>query len=662
MGFFSPWYLLGAAAIGLPLWLHLLKHFRSTPHPFSSLMFFEKRIQSSVRHRRLRYLLLLALRVAMLLLLALVFANPYINRTSVVAAGRRMRVIAIDRSFSMRAGDRMEQAKERARQLLQSTPGSELMQVVALDSRVETLTPPAADHKSARGAIDSIQASDRASSFGELVRSLRAMEQTTGMGLDVDFISDMQKTSMPPNFHDLQVGPHTTLRLDSVSKGQVPNWTVESVTAPARVYDPKRVRVEATVAGWQTTAEKRKVSLVLDGKTVETREISVPENGRAQLEFLSFDVPYGMRRGEVRMEPHDALAADDSFPFAIVRSDPQPVLLLYDGDRKRALFYYQAALDSANELGLTLQGVPVQKAIDSDFSRFAFVVLADLQHIDTALEQRLSEYVRRGGAAFVLLGPGSAVARRVPITGQEFTEDHGVQGAALVPAEHPALKGISGLDGVQFFQTARIRPVAGTRVLAKLADGSPLLLEQRLGEGRLLVFAAAFDNLTTDFPLHASFLPFVAQTARYLAGSEETALSVAAGTPLELRRTHDQSAAADVIGPDGRHELSLREASAAAVFEPSRDGFYEIHRADGKRLLAAVHSDRRESDLSPVPAETLSLWAKTGASRQPGTSGAEDRQLRPWPLWPYLLILLVAVVLMESAVASRHLREGGQTS
>jgi hypothetical protein len=178
----------------------------------------------------------------------------------------------------------------------------------------------------------------------------------------------------------------------------------------------------------------------------------------------------------------------------------------------------------------------------------------------------------------------------------------------------------------------------------------------------VLVFGAAFDNLTTDFPLHSSFLPFAAQTARYLSGSEETALSVAAGTPLELRRTNDQSAAADVIGPDGRHELSLREASAAAVFEPSRDGFYEIRRADGKRLLAAVHSDRRESDLTPVRDETLALWAKMGASRHPANLGAEERQLRPWPLWPYLMMLLLAVVLMESAVASRHLREGGQTS
>ena len=68
MGFLAPWFLAGAVAIGLPFWIHLLRQYRSTPHPFSSLMFFERRTQSSIKHRRLRYLLLLSLRVALLLL------------------------------------------------------------------------------------------------------------------------------------------------------------------------------------------------------------------------------------------------------------------------------------------------------------------------------------------------------------------------------------------------------------------------------------------------------------------------------------------------------------------------------------------------------------------------------------------------------------------
>ena len=68
------------AAVGLPVWLHLLRKHRSTPQPFSSLMFFERRTQSSIKHRRLRYLALFALRTLVILLLALAFAQPYINQ------------------------------------------------------------------------------------------------------------------------------------------------------------------------------------------------------------------------------------------------------------------------------------------------------------------------------------------------------------------------------------------------------------------------------------------------------------------------------------------------------------------------------------------------------------------------------------------------------
>src|ERR1700710_499862 len=102
MGFLSPLFLAGLVALGLPLWLHLLRQFRRTPQPFSSLMFFERRIQSSSKHRRLRYLRLLALRLVLLVFLALLFANPFINRASTAVRSRTLTVIVVDRSFSMR--------------------------------------------------------------------------------------------------------------------------------------------------------------------------------------------------------------------------------------------------------------------------------------------------------------------------------------------------------------------------------------------------------------------------------------------------------------------------------------------------------------------------------------------------------------------------------
>ena len=41
MGLFAPWFLAGVVAIGLPIWIHLLKRHRTDPKPFPSVMFFE---------------------------------------------------------------------------------------------------------------------------------------------------------------------------------------------------------------------------------------------------------------------------------------------------------------------------------------------------------------------------------------------------------------------------------------------------------------------------------------------------------------------------------------------------------------------------------------------------------------------------------------------
>src|SRR5208283_2792078 len=351
MGFLAPWFLAGAAMAGLPFYLHLLRQYRATPRPFSSLMFFERRVQSSVKHRRLKYLLLLALRIALLLLLAIAFANPFVNRTAVIAAGKRLTVIAVDRSFSMRHGDRMAQAKRQALQVLNSISGGDPVEVLAVDHSVEVLAAPQAGREAARAAIEAIQPVDLASSYGELARSLRIIEQNTGMRLDVHFMSDMQQTSLPPAFADLQLGPHTVLTLHSVGAAESPNWAVETVVAPARVFDPKQVRVAAIITGWQTPATAKKVLLYLDNKLVASHDITVPANGHAQTEFSSFDVPYGSHRGEVRIEPHDELTNDDGFLFALERNDPQPALFV-SGGRSRDVFYYRAAMDAATNTGL----------------------------------------------------------------------------------------------------------------------------------------------------------------------------------------------------------------------------------------------------------------------------------------------------------------------
>src|ERR1700739_4083741 len=115
MGFIPPGFLAGLAAIGLPIYFHLLKKHKTTPLPFASLMFFERRTQASVKHRRLQYLLLFALRLAFIILLVLAFARPFVPSSTIASAhGARTLALCVDDSYSMKQGGRLEQARQDA--------------------------------------------------------------------------------------------------------------------------------------------------------------------------------------------------------------------------------------------------------------------------------------------------------------------------------------------------------------------------------------------------------------------------------------------------------------------------------------------------------------------------------------------------------------------
>src|SRR5690349_3707215 len=370
-------------------------------------MFFERRTQSSIKHRKLRYLLLLSLRVALLLLMALAFANPFITRTNAGFNGRRMLVIAVDNSFSMRYGNHFERAKQEALSALSNLHGGEQGQVLTVGSHIRFLTQPVEEADQLRSAISSIQPSDERSSYGEFARALRTIAQSSRVPLEVHFVSDMQKSSMPPAFADLHLSEGTTMVFHSVADKKDPNWMVESVTAPRKIYDPKKVRVQAVIAGIGTDAAKRTVSLVLDNKVLESKSVDVPANGRATVEFLSLESPYGFHKGDIRIEPGDSLREDDHFPFAVERTDPHRVLFVHQTGQLRGVLYYRTALDSASDAGFVLEPLAVDQAANQSLSKYAFVVLSDVSALPPALENSLRVYVNGGGSLLVALGPSS---------------------------------------------------------------------------------------------------------------------------------------------------------------------------------------------------------------------------------------------------------------
>ncbi|HWQ53127.1 MAG TPA: BatA domain-containing protein [Bryobacteraceae bacterium] len=660
MGFLTPWFLAGAAAIGLPVWLHLLRRHRSTPLPFSSLRFFERRTQSSVRHRRLRYLLLFALRTLVIALLVLAFANPFIRRQGGAAAGnRRLVVAAIDESFSMRYTGRLERAKQEAARVVAGIGGGDRGQVLAFGSRVRTMTDATPDVSVLQAGVRAVEAGDSRGSYAELARALRSMGQTAGVPVEAHVFSDMQKSSLPPNFADLSLPGSVRLVTHPVTAERVANVTVESVRAPRRVYDQRKVGVEATVANFGAAAETRRAALVLNGREIESHNVEIPAGGRAVVEFANLEAPFGMRRCEVKLSPADGLPEDDLFHFSVERAEPRPALFVEEPNHGRGLLYFRAALEASAQSAFRLEPVNAGQTANLNPAKYAFVVLSDVAAVPAAFEEALKRYVRGGGAVLVALGRMGASRGRVPVSGEAIVEARyfareaeRFETASWLDPAHPALAKSSRWDGVRFYQAVKVEP-AGAQVAARLSGGTPLLIDRKMGEGRVLVFASTFDNISNDLPLDAAFVPFVEQTARYLGRLEDGPAGDTVDSHYELGEGRG-GAAAEVLGPDAKRLLSLDEAARARSVPLAHAGFYEVKHPNERRELVAVNVDRRESDLDVIPAETLALWGNAPGNPAAG-GGVAAEEPRPVELGWYVLVAVLALVLAESWLGNRHL-------
>ena len=100
MGFVQIGFLAAFSAVAVPIIIHLVMGRRGRRVDLGTLRFLKVVLRQNVRRRRLKRWLLLALRIAAVVLLALLFARPYLL-AELLKTGERLAVLLVDASASM---------------------------------------------------------------------------------------------------------------------------------------------------------------------------------------------------------------------------------------------------------------------------------------------------------------------------------------------------------------------------------------------------------------------------------------------------------------------------------------------------------------------------------------------------------------------------------
>src|SRR5947209_15342895 len=148
MGFFlTPYMLWGALAALVPLAIHLFFRSRYRTVPWAAMKFLLTSVEQTSRRLKFQELLLLLLRMAVLVMLAIAFARPVLSLIGATGRGDSVdAVLVFDTSFSMGAQDgnktRLERAKEEAVKIIDELPPHSNVQIVTCAVKTPTLVGP----------------------------------------------------------------------------------------------------------------------------------------------------------------------------------------------------------------------------------------------------------------------------------------------------------------------------------------------------------------------------------------------------------------------------------------------------------------------------------------------------------------------------------------
>ncbi len=605
LSFLYPAFLAGAAAIALPIILHLLRRDVAPDVPFTAVRLLRRSPVERVHNRRLKDLLLLAARVIALLLLAVAFARPYVQG----AVPAPVRVVAIDRSYSMGGPGRFDRARALARAAVDEAPGGERVAVVAFDDRADVLAAPGSK-ADARAALDRLAIGFGTTRYPALFE--KTLEIAAGAGGRLVIVTDLQPSGWSADGRPAVPGGWD---VDIRDVGALP----ANLSVVAAAVEP--ASIVATIRNAGQSARSGRVRAAVDDLEVSSADFTVGAGETAAVRMAQKAPAGGALR--VSIEDPDGLPADDA-RYLVLGAQGAARALVVTAGGESGLFLSRALETSRGETVDVVANARLASMTSGELSGYSMIALLSTRGLDRKSRETMAAHVRGGAGLFV--AAASEVDPSVLASMTDWKPALSVvdeaQNVTLAATDvrHPIVRPLGALAAnlgqIRFERSWRVAP-DGWSVVARFSSGSPALLERSLGAGRVVLFASDVDRRWNDFPLHPAFVPFAIETARYLtAGS-----------------------------PNGRHAREYTVAQAPAGVGPDPGVF----RAGDNRTVA-VNVDPAEGALDRMTAaafdQKIQRDAAAGQALDVQAHESEARQ----SYWQYGLALMLLALAAESFV------------
>ena len=673
MVFLTPLFLIGLLAALIPVAIHLIRRENPPKVMFSTIRFLKKTSKKLVLFQHLQQIALLLLRAAVIVLLVLAFARPLFNQSvaRLLDADPQSAVILLDLSMSMRWQDNFDQAKAEALAVVDRLSGGDELGLIAFSGAAEVVRELDTEDGQLRELIESFDEPGFGSTryYPNLRLADQMLEDSRYENRAIYLISDFQEVGLQGADESWKLAPGVALYLIDVGSADSENLVLTDVRSPEQLLEDSAqqqilARVRSTGTQYLGSGE---VSLSLNGQMVDRRPVDLTDRSEQVVTFAVDFEAEGDYVGEIRIAGDDF--ADDNAYYFTVDVLPKINVLLVNGEASDNWFddeghWFGLAVSSTDSSPFSLQTIDPAELSAAAMRQSDVVALLNVGELTSSQAAALSEYVVNGGS--LLIAPGDRVDERA--FNQQLgeisparLEQVGLLGRDdyLVIADydrrHPILRPLGSDWSARFQGHWRLTPSEDAKVLMQFDNTEAALVENDVGEGKVLLFASSLDLEWNNLALQGLFLPFVHETLRHLVRSEAGQSAYEIGDSINLAQFVSD---ADVAVQDANgRSVSLEANNLQRATSPGL--FTATSGAVSRRY--AVNILPEESNFTRVATSTL-----YDAVVNPDTSPLQSREAQtaqlieelenPQRLWWWILTLVMVLLLVEVLVANRTYR------
>lgn len=688
-----PWLL----ALSVPILIHLLTRRTHRTVTLPTFRFLQRSLAQQSQVFKLRRLLLLLLRMALLLFLVLTFLKP--TRTAPLASkgGRRAIVVVLDRSLSMGYTQGGVEALARVRSevttLLDDLRPGDVADVILAGAAPQPALPRlSGDFGTLRQAVKSVQAnSERGDMPGAVAQAAELLTKSDAPDRTLVLASDFQRTNWAEvNFDSLPAD----VKLVTVSSdnGERENAAVTGLKLrPAVPVAGEEAQVVAEV--WNGSPRFRSLPVTLTTTMEEaaplppqTTALSLPPYTSGTVTFpVSF--PEARRYRFVVRVPSDALPADDARYLTADLHHSQTVVLLTDealNGSPTGAYFLSRALNPVPDQpgGIRVLARHATELTEADLKTCDAVLLEAVTTMPADRLPMLAKYVASGGTLLIFaggpnfLGQMQALAHLgkngdgLPFVPQSALDvsRRGKGYLTLTEARYdsPLLKLFKSAEAADLGKIHFTRlclttePDKRAEVLLKFEDGTPAAARRNFGAGSILLCNFSTSPADSDLPRQEFFPPLLHEFLKGLTDKggdrREFFPGGSASTTLDAQQVRGSITCRD---PNSEPERVVVDKPSGGVIVERVDrlGFHVVL-ADGQPVATlAVNPHPDESDLRAIdPRELQSKRAKHAAyavhAGAVGASSELDSLRHDRPLWPWCLLAVLVFLLLEHTVAA----------